>query len=290
MTSFANVKRLRVVVTLGTSKFDEQGSDTIDLVGFRTLVHIEKAGGVQMSTLRAKIYGMCPQDMASITTLTWRPRLLIPNTVQVYAIDGLVETLVFAGNIVNAWGDYQSAPDVFLHIQAIAAHFDQLRPVTPRSFKGRVDVASVMAQIARDLGYAFENNGVSVQLSDQYLCNTGIEQAKELADAAGIGIYVDDKTIAITPRDTPRDTKLIPRIAADSGLVGYPTYDGVGVIFQSIFNPAIEFGGKVTLETDAPHAAGEWHVVSLAHRLESEKPGGAWFSTVRGNQSGLAIR
>lgn len=74
------------------------------------------------------------------------------------------------------------------------------RPVQPRSFKGGVDVASVMAQIAHSMGFAFENNGVNVKLSDVYLANTDLEQA------AGIGLWIDDKVLAITQTPTtPRD-------------------------------------------------------------------------------------
>lgn len=288
MPSFDNKKQLRFVITLGTGKFGSSNNDTITLQGFRATADIDKAGGMMMGTLRAKIYGVKQQDMNSVTTLQWKPGTLIPNTVEVYAIDGAAETLVFAGNIVNAWADYQSMPDVFLHIQAQSAFFNALKAIPPRSFKGGVDVASVMAQIARDLGYTFENNGVTTQLVDVYLPNTGMEQAKDLARAAGCDLYLDDKILAITPPNVPRKV-IIPLISPASGLVGYPTFDGVGVNFQTLFNPAITFGGSIKLETDVQQAAGEWVVTSVGHRLESEKPGGAWFSSVRGNQNGLAV-
>ena len=42
---------------------------------------------------------------------------------------------------------------------------------------------------------SFENNGVNVKLSDVYLANTDLEQAKELAQAAGIGLWIDDKVL-----------------------------------------------------------------------------------------------
>ncbi len=288
MPSFDNKKQLRFVITLGTGKFGSSNNDTITLQGFRATADIDKAGGMMMGTLRAKIYGVKQQDMNSVTTLQWKPGTLIPNTVEVYAIDGAAETTVFAGNIVNAWADYQSMPDVFLHIQAQAAFFNALKAIPPRSFKGGVDVASVMAQIARDLGYTFENNGVNTRLVDVYLPNTGMEQAKDLARAAGCDLYLDDKILAITPPNVPRKV-IIPLISPVSGLVGYPTFDGVGVNFQTLFNPAVTFGGSIKLETDVQQAAGEWIVTSVGHRLESEKPGGAWFSSIRGNQNGLAV-
>lgn len=288
MPSFSDKKQLRFVITLGTGKFGSSNNDQIILQGFRAIADIDKAGGMMMGTLRAKIYGVKQADMNSITTLQWKPGTLIPNTVEVFAIDGTAETLVFAGNIVNAWADYQGMPDVFLHIQAQAAFFNQLKAIPPRSFKGRVDVASVMAQIARDLGYTFENNGVTTQLVDVYLPNTGMEQAKDLARAAGCDLYLDDKILAITPPNVPRRV-IIPLISPATGLVGYPTFDGVGVNFQALFNPAVTFGGSIKLETDVQQAAGEWVVTSVSHRLECERPGGAWFSNIRGNQNGLAV-
>lgn len=288
MPSFDSKKQLRFVITLGTGKFGSSNNDTITLQGFRAIADIDKAGGMMMGTLRAKVFGVKQVDMNSVTTLQWKAGLLIPNTVEVFAIDGAAETLVFAGNIVNAWADYQSMPDVYLHIQAQSAFFNALKAVPPRSFKGGVDVASVMAQIARDLGYTFENNGVATQLTDVYLPNTGMEQAKDLARAAGCDLYLDDKILAITPPNVPRKV-IIPLISPASGLVGYPTFDGVGVNFQTLFNPAVTFGGSVKLETDVQQAAGEWVVTSVGHRLESEKPGGAWFSTIRGNANGLAV-
>jgi len=283
-----NKKRLKFIITLGTGKFGSSDNNRITLEGYRAIADIDKAGGMMMGTLRARIYGVSQDDMNSITTLQWKPQSIIPNTVEVYAIDGDKETLVFAGNIVNAWGDYQSMPDVYLRMQAQSAFINQLKPIAPRSFQGSIDVASVMSQIARDLGYNFENNGVSVTLTDVYLPNTGLEQAKDLAHAANIDLYLDDKTLAITPANHPRG-ELIPEISAESGMIGYPTFDGIGVNFQTIFNPSVTFGGRIKLTTNIKQAAGEWIVTSIGHRLESEKPGGSWLSNVRGNANGLAI-
>jgi len=289
MSSFDNPKELRFVITLGTGTFGSSNNNQITLQGYRAIADIDKAGGMMMGTLRALIYGVSQSDMNSITTLQWQVKSIIPNTVAVYAIDGPQESLVFRGNIVNAWGNYQSMPDVFMQIQAQAAYFNQLQPVPPVSFKGSVDVATVMGKIAAGMGYTFENNGVSVQLSNPYLPNTALEQAKALARAAGIDLYVDDTVLAITPANTPRTGTSILQVSAGAGLKGYPTFDGVGVNFLMLFNPAVKFGGSIAVVTEIQQAAGQWIVTSIAHRLESEKPGGSWFSTVRGNKSGLAI-
>lgn len=288
MASFDNKKALRFVITLGTGKFGASNANQIVLQGYRATVDIDKAGGAQMSTLRAKVYGVKQSDMNSVTTLRWKPAAFIHNTVEVYAIDGATDTMVFAGNIVNAWADYQNMPDVFLHIQAQAAFYNQLAAAKPLSIKGGIDVSVVMSRIASQMGLAFENNNVHTQLTDVYVANTLTEQAKELARAAGFALYIDDKVLAITNPYSPR-AGLIPEISPQSGLIGYPTFDGIGVNFQSLYNPAITFGGAFKLTTDVQQAQGQWVVASMAHRLESEKPGGAWFSQVRGVQNGLAV-
>lgn len=287
-TSFTNKKELRFVITLGTGKFGSSDNNQITLEGYRALAYVDKAGGMMMGTLRARIYGVSQQDMNSITTLQWKTGLLIQNTVQVFAIDGDTETLIFAGNIVNAWGDYLNMPEVFLQIQAQSAYFAGLQSAAPISISGGIDVAVVMERIAKGMGLSFENNNVSVILTDVYVANTLKEQALELARMCNFSLYIDDTVLAITNRYSPR-AGLIPQISAQTGLVGYPTFDGVGVNLRILYNPAITFGGSINVVTDVLQAAGQWIVTSISHTLESEKPSGQWFSQVRGNANGLAI-
>lgn len=289
MSSFSNKKELRFIITLGTGKFGSSNNNQITLQGYRAVADIDKAGGMMMGTLRAQIFGVSQSDMNSITTVQWKPQLYLPNTVRVFAIDGNQETLVFSGNIVNAWGNYQNMPNVFLMIQAQAAYASQLQGVLPTSFKGGIDVVAAMSQLAGAMGLTFENNGVSgIILQNQYLPNTYLEQAKTLAQAAGIWLYVDGDILAITPANQPRN-KPIPLISATTGLRGYPTFDGVGVNFQMLFNPSVVFGGSIQIDTSIPQAAGVWIATSIAYKLESEKPDGQWMATIRGTKTGLAV-
>lgn len=360
MPSFDSKKRLRFVITLGTGDFDSKGSDQIILEGFRAVADITNAGGLQMGELRGRIYGVSASDMNAITSFAYRFGATLPNTCIVYAIDGTVETMVFAGNIINAWPDFNSPPDVFLHIQAQAAMINLIRAVPPRSFSGTIDVASVMSQIAASMGYAFENNGVMMRLDDVYLDSTGLDQATALARMAGIDLFIDRTTLAICPRGQPRrqgqplpaidnseeikkllaewkvehDKFLIlfregqaldnagnrdaamekyreakvhntaaeqllaraqslkaqerpatstgaPVVSALTGLVGYPMFDGVYLSLRTLFNPGIIPGGTIKVESDRDRATGTWQVLSMNHRLESEKPDGAWFTSLR---------
>lgn len=292
MNSFTNKKELRFIITLGTGSFGSGSANQITLEGYRASVKIDKAGGMMMGTLRAEIYGVSQSDMNSCVTFPFQPQRLsqgvVFNTVQVFAIDGDQQTLIFTGNIINAWGNYQNQPDVFLSIQAQSTAAAQLTPATPTSYQGQVDVATAMAALASQMGLSFENNGVNVQLSNMYLANTNLEKAKTLAQAAGIWMYIDNGVMAITPAYQPR-TVPIPIISDQTGLVGYPTFDGFGVNFKMAFNPAVVFGGSLEINSDIPQANGVWIATSIAYQLESEKPGGAWFANIRGTKTGLAI-
>lgn len=289
MSSFTNKKQLRFVITLGTGKFGSSDNNRVTLQGYRAAVNIDKAGGQMMGTMHARIYGVLQDDMNQITTLVWKPGYLIKsNTVQVFAIDGDVETLVFSGNIINAWGDYYGMPDVFLQIQAQSQYVSGLQSTTPISIRGGIDVAIVMERIAKDMGLSFENNNVHVTVANLYLANTAKEQALELSRMCNFALYIDDTVLAITNLYQPR-AGLIPEISSQSGLIGYPTFDGIGVNFVTYFNAAIIFGGSVKIVSDIKPANGQFVVVSMAHMLESEKPNGLWQSQVLGNVNGLAV-
>lgn len=264
-------------------------STQITMQGFRASVSVDKGGGNMFGHLRAQIYGVSQSDMNDITTLQYKALTVQPNTISVYAIDGQQQTLVFQGNIVNAWGNYQSMPDVFLQIEAQAAYLNQLQVIGPSSYKGAADAATIMGNLAQQMGYQLENNNVQVQLSNPYLPGTGIDQARSLARAAGIWWGIDNNILWITPQYTARKSSgSVPEISPQSGLRGYPTFDGQGYInFECLFNPAITFLGHVQLVTSIPKASGQWTVVGINHRLEGNKPGGAWFSTIRVNSSGL---
>lgn len=277
--SFHTRKNLRFEISIGDAQ-------TITLDGRRASVVIENAGGMCMGTLNARIYGVRQEDMNSVTTLQWQQQELTRNSIKVTAIDGDIETLVFSGNIVQAWADYSGMPDVFLHIEAQSCYMGLLEPAEVKSFDGETDVAQVMSRIAKELNLSFENNGVNVKLYDGYYANTPVEQAREIAETANIDLYIDTEVLAITPRAQARRGE-IPVFSRDSGMVGYPTFDGIGVLVNIYFSPSVKFGGKIKIESDIPRASGEWIVSGCTHILESENPGGPWQSNLRVVKEGM---
>jgi hypothetical protein len=281
MKSFSNKKGLRFVITLGDNSpsLNDSGANQITLEGFRATANCENAGWVQMGGLAAEIFGVSQSDMNKITTYPLRIDKALQNKIVVYAIDGEQESVVFAGNMVRAWPEYSRMPDVSLIIQAQSAYAAALKSVPPKSFKGAVDVAEVMRQIATSMGMNFENSGVDIKLTDVYLPNTALEQAKELARMANIELHIDGNTLSIWAKGSHRNA-FIPLVSYDTGMIKYPSFDGAYLKFESLYNPSFITGGLVTVESDNIQACGQWQILKISHRLETEKPGGAWFSSV----------
>lgn len=289
MPSFDNKKRLRTVITLATGNFGNAQDNVVVLEGYRTSVEATIAGEKQMGAARIRIFGVTQQIMDACTVLQFQninSRLSV--NVKVYAIDGEQDTLVFNGFVVMAWGDYSAIPDVCLNIQAQSALVAAQKSARPKSYKGAADVASIFGVLAREGGYILENNGVQKSLYDVYLSSSLLEQIRDLAKQANIDFGIEDSVLWISPKNAGRGG-FIPLISASTGLMGYPIFNGVGVVFKTLYNPAIRAGGKIQLETDINRANGTWVVASIGHNLSSEMPNGPWQTTVVANYSGLAI-
>ena len=285
MTSFTNKKALKFEIVIGTGAFSG-GGNKITIQGKRAMAHIEHAGGKQIGTLRATIYGVTQSDMNAITTLSWDPKRLgiahiNQNTITVHAIDGDRDSVVFYGNIINAWGEYQSMPDVYLHIQASISIYQQMTPIKPRFRKAPVDVASVLSEIAKDMNMKPENNGVNLTLGKQYLNGTNMDQVYQIRDHANIDIYFDYNILAFCPKGQSRN-KFVTVISSQTGMKGYPTFDAARINVITLYRPDIIPGCPIQVITDVTRAAGNWKADILTHDLESEMPEGKWFTRIVG--------
>ncbi len=267
-----------------------QSYNTITFEGLRASAYIENAGGAMLGTLRAQIFGVTASDMNTLTSTLWDNLVVLPsgssfafNSVQVTAIDGTQETLVYSGDVLNCWGVYTSMPETYLYIEAQIGYAALVQPTSPLSIAADTTVSTVMQQLATAMGYQFENNGVSGSVpKGTYLGNTLMEQARSLMQAYKFWMYLEStspNTLAIAPYGTSRSVAA-PLISSQTGLEGYPVFNSTGVNFETLFNPAIVFGGPLQMVSSIPKANGTWIAVSLSHQLSSQTPGGPWKTTV----------
>jgi len=272
-------RRIKLKFQLGQGSFGEGGADTFEVEGLRVSASVVKAGAI-MAELSLRVMGM-PLDVMNKLTILGSP--FIDGRQNLITVEAGTDAgglaVVYEGVIREAWIDARNMPQVAFIVTASTGLIAALKPVAPTSYKGSIDVGLAMAGLAEQLQYNFENSGVQGVIADPYLHGCLRDQVRDLAGAIPCNWTLENRTLAIWPTGGARGGQ-VPLIAPDTGMIGYPlrTQDGFSV--QTLFNPAIAFGGAVLVESDIKQANGKWTVFSVTHDLDAETPGGKWFTTV----------
>ena len=283
MTQGASFTRkiLQANLTLTSGTFDGV-NNTKQVTGLRMEVEIEKGGHPSKNKAKLKIFGMLAADMNMLTTLPGKSEKALSvhkSLVQILAGDEYGLAVAFQGEVTGAWVSYQSPPNLFFHLEALEGFYPAIAPVKPASFKGGVPVATLMASLASQMGYAFEDNGVTTQLVSPYLSGSAYQQAAAGVAAAGIEFGIDDGTLFIAPKGSARKGTA-PLISAATGLKEYPIFDKKGIKFTCLYNPGLKLGGLCAIQSVVPVACGTWRINGLHHHLETENPSGKWESKI----------
>jgi hypothetical protein len=307
MPSFTK-KQIRVTITLSQGKFGTSDKNILVIEGLRVLTQIQLAGAPMMGRASVHIYGMRQSDMNAMTTIRWQP-FAFPqgNTILVEAGDDRGMTSVYYGDILNAWGNYSQSPDVFMEIEAQTMAYGRYAPHEPTSYSSPFDVAQALKKLALSMGLAFEDNGVNAKLPSDYYDGTGYDQAMKIGKAADIEVLIEgsagEHVMYISPKGKPKKG-IIPLISKNTGLIGYPNFSPVGIIFSTLFNPAIKLFGAVEIDPGIPTPKSEllintgteckvqigiWFVYKIVYVLESEIPRGSWFMHCETISAGGAV-
>lgn len=276
-------RAINVTITLGEGQFGQTGKKSATVSNLRCSVNIVKSGAPGFNAAVIRVYGMTQSLMNQLSTLGV-PQMMVRfnNYVLVEAgdpVNGM--STVYYGYIQQAWQDFDEAPNTAFMIITHAGVFDALNPVPPISFPGTSDVATIMAGLAARMGRTFENNGVTVKLSNAYFPGTAMEQAQSLARQANIEMHDDGPggVLSIWPVNSTRGG-LIPLISVRTGLIGYPRFTAQGMEFRVLYTPAITLnvGGRIHMDsTTAPSAEQQaQQSVSVIDKTKAAGPNGQW--------------
>jgi hypothetical protein len=283
-------KRLAVTFQLGQGQNGADGFDTIKLAGqLRASAMVTVAGGPAMGRLDLVVYGMTRSNMNKFSTLGMRAVQLRVNNVILEAGDeDLGLAVVYQGTIREAWADLSSMPEAPFRVTGWTGGLEALKPIPPTTYRGLTDVVTIMSGLATQANLRFTNNGVSTSLIDPYFPGTVWDQIKACAEHANINWIHDNDTLAIWPKGAARE-EFIPVVSSTTGLVGYPTFTQNGIQCRILYTPSIRYGQKIRVESSIKEANGVWSVNTLTHTLESEIPGGQWFTTFAATPPGITV-
>lgn len=191
------------------------------------------------------------------------------------------QSMVFKGSLINATANMSAVPDPFLTIQCNTLNKARILPADVISFRGAVDARQIARLIADRLGLTFEDAGVTTVLQNPYFTGSAARQLEKLSQQGLFHYVVEHGTLAIWPYGGARsEAGSGITISSRNGLVGYPQFNGVGVGFRMIYNPALRFGDRITIDSAAPNISGAYNIYALSHHLSSDLPGGEWYTDV----------
>jgi len=285
MTSYSQ-KLLRTTLILPAGNFPGTSSNTLTLVGYRTLASVHGAAGYP-NTLNLTVYGMRQSDMNAVTILWSAATVTAVNARALVQIEasgdgGKTWCQVFEGTFIEAAPDYTNAPNVALRVLAATSYGMQIAPAPPTSYRGSISIVAVATYIAGEMGFTLENNGVTGNVSTPYYPGTYMDQFRHLCQDMNLDFYFDgNATLAICPKNQPRQGKGVPIFSPSSGLIGFPTVQRFGIHADVIFTPALTIGAELQIQDSiVPSANGTWFAGVMTHDLESLQPDGAWFTHV----------
>ena len=287
-------KAITATITLGGGPLGNNPSSAIVLTGYRIQADMKAYGGESQGLMHARIYGVSLDLANQLTTIgPIQTVARLGNTIQVAAGDfGTALNVVFEGTINSAWASFH-APDMCVDITATTTYGMTMLPTSATSFKGTFTIGQIitiivgkMNQQDPNLKLSFINSGVNVSLTDMYLPGSGWDQIRAVCQAAACNYKVDQGVLTVSSKGVPiQQAGAVPVVSPTQGLVGYPTFSQAGIEFRALYMPGVQQGSEVILQGSAITAANAtWFITSVSHDLESETPGGAWFTTITGTK------
>lgn len=275
---------VRFILGANVGTFEESGTNAVDLKGLRVELSLVNTMGNAMNQLDITLYGMTQSLMNKLTVLQNGWIKGIYNQIEVTVGQGDDMALIFVGAISQGWADYSNAPDVGFVVQAYGGGASIFASPPALSYKGTISASSIATAIAAQMKppLTLENDGVDVQLTDVNLPGDPMTQLRKLAEAAHFNWTTDDAlaVLAIWPIGQTRQTAMVD-VKAETGLVGYPSFNDMGIIFSTLFNPAMRVGGNIQMTSAVTPANGKWAPFNIQHDLQSEVPDGRWFTHVQ---------
>ena len=278
--------------------FTKPTGETFSVSGLRASVHIEKAGSLANNFTDITIYGLTLSQMNNFSTfgLQLATGTLFRNTVQINAGDSVNGmSLCYIGDIIAAYADLNSMPNVGFKIQAQTSYYDTVAAADPTTYNSAsVKISDIMNTLAGKLaaGNVTVENTLQqdVVLRFPYKAGSLLTQIREFALEAGIQANIDDNVLVLSTPKTNRQGSTV-MLSKTSGMIGSPTYNQNGVLVRCIFNPQLKFQGLVQIASSllSPSsqasaflpANGTWLIYAINHTLESMTPNGKWESTLQ---------
>lgn len=267
-------KKIEVSVQL-----EDGGSLTLS--EFACDASIEKMGLPDKNKAKVSIFGLSMQTIEQLTSLAFLPLTYKKNKIIIKAGDENNLYQVFMGDITVSHGVGQGAPDFALEIEAQTGFVAAMTAQAPETVDGKTQASGIVEKIMTPFGFTYETQGGDdVELQNAVLQGDPLRKAHLAASQAGRELVVDDDKVFLLPESGVRQGAAV-ELSVETGLVGYPNFTSEGINCISFFNPNIQYGGELNLQSALPKASGTWRITKVTHNLSAGKAGGGpWFTEI----------
>lgn len=284
-------RQLQCTITLQSGTFN-QGFNTLYSNDSTISVLVNKTLNNNFTnSAQITIFGMNKSDIAALSTLGFQPLKYQLNKIELYAqYEGDPSSLCFSGYIVKAWADY-SDPSRPMHFECQTTYQSAVDSVDPINLKGASNVVDLFLNLASKLRYSLLNNGVTGVINNPILTGSYIDQLKTLSKQVNINCVVDNDKLKIAQKGFGFSNDIVS-IDSDSGLISYPTVDTWGVKFRIRYNPVVQLGNYINLQTSVPipnnpiqqsvpssRASGNWFIYDMQTSLNNRHEN--WYTDLR---------
>jgi hypothetical protein len=265
-------------------------------LAFKTERHIHRAP----NSAEIRIWNVSPDTRAAIEGAArpfhrpGTPRVEIPEgVVSLHAGHGEDPPQVFRGDVRVAWTEWPTNTDSVLTVTARDGGHAYSEGRCSRAFPAGVRISDVARYV---LGTLDIGEGNIAEFSDAFVLRSGTDRLadgyvahgrshvvfSDLCRAAGLRWSVQSGALQLQRLGAPLETRSV-LLAADSGLVGSPTWDDRGrrtrgrrgrASVQCLIIPGLDPGRRVRVESDT--VEGDFEIRKVG--LTGDTRGNEWFA------------
>lgn len=241
-----------------------------------------RQGGNQYGNAKVEVFGVPLSSMNQIARL-WLESLTPQNsdTMTIDVWDGKDFVPLFQGVITWSAVNASAMPQVKLEIEANASMVLMNTTASPyASGTGPVGLPDALTTVLKPQGFSldYSDSATRYQLTDVHVSGSPLEQVSTLMR------HYDDLTwfcnlqrLIVRRANAPYSEDAI-RIAADTGLQGYPVYSSSGLQLSTVFNARLRPGAPLDVQVTGFDFINRtrWVTAVVAHQIDVNFPGGSW--------------
>lgn len=251
-----------------------------------------RQGGKQYGNARAEVFGVPLASMNQIARL-WMETLTPQNedTLSIDVWNGKDFVPLFQGVITWSAVDASAMPQVKLVMEANASMILMNSTASPyASGTGPVALPDALTAIIKPQGFSLDYSAAATryQLTDVHVSGSPLEQVSTLMrHYEDLTWFCNLQRLIVRQARAPFDAEAV-RIAADTGLQGFPVYSSSGLQLSTIFDARLRPGMGLDVQVTGFDFINrtQWVTAVVAHQLDVNYPSGQWTTGLAANAFG----